>query len=619
MPGAAQGQGMSHEGGTPVIVGKSTGRRKIVRRLAAVLGADISGYSTLMAGNEEGTHRRVGSAMTRLAREIEKSYGRVFSFAGDGLMAEFPSAVEALKCALRVQVDASKRNVRLPREQHIEYRMGINSGEIVVQHERAGGTTVNIAARLEQIGEPGGIFISSTVFEQVNRIVATRYDLVGERQLKNIRQPIAVYRIAPEACQSWAGMPTLPRQTTPNTKTSGGDYRPSLAVLPLRTSPADMVDAYFAEGMVDDIIRLLGGLKELLVISRSSTLGFARAPLDLRRVGHELDVRYVLHGSVRRSSDRLRMAVELCEAESGEIIWADRFEGEFSDLFELQDRIAMRVATAIAPQLRERELSRAMRKQPATMTAYDLTLQALAQIYRMDRESFRQARKLLREAIAHDPHYAPAYSYSSYLQILIIGQGWSQDVEVDGALTIAAAEAAIRYDQNDAMALAVYGHIQSFVRKDYETAMTFLDRAIVAGPSCAWAWSMNSFTCQYRGDGGNAVTRAEHGVRLSPIGPDAFWHEAALSQAHYVNGNYDAAISWGRMSNAHSPNNGSNLRVLIASLVAIGEREQAARFAQQLLAIAPEFRLHVFRQRTPLEGELRDTFIERLRIAGLPG
>ena len=188
---------MSHEGGKPVIVGQSTGRRKIVRRLAAVLGADISGYSTLMAGNEEGTHRRVGSAMTRLAREIEKSYGRVFSFAGDGLMAEFPSAVEALKCALRVQVDASKRNVRLPREQHIEYRMGINSGEIVVQHERAGGTTVNIAARLEQIGEPGGIFISSTVFEQVNRIVATRYDLVGERQLKNIRQPIAVYRIAP--------------------------------------------------------------------------------------------------------------------------------------------------------------------------------------------------------------------------------------------------------------------------------------------------------------------------------------------------------------------------------------------------------------------------------------
>jgi adenylate cyclase len=300
------------------------------------------------------------------------------------------------------------------------------------------------------------------------------------------------------------------------------------------------------------------------------------------------------------------------------MIWADRFDGAFSDLFELQDRIAMRVVTAIAPQVRDRELGRGMRKHPSSMTAYDLTLQALEQIYRMSRESFGEARRLLQEAITHDRRYALAYSYLAYLQILTIGQGWSEDVELDGNRTIAAAEAALQYDHNDAMALAFYGHMQSFVLKDFERATAFLDRAIVVGPSCAWAWTMSSFTCQYRGDVANALPRAEQGVRLSPVGPDAFWHEGALSQAHYINGSYEEAISWGRMSDSKSPDNGSNLRVLIASSIAAGDQEGAARYARRFRRVAPEFSLEVLRKRTPLTGKIRDTFIQRLRSAGLP-
>jgi adenylate cyclase len=599
-------------------IGPAPGRRSIHRRLAAILGADIRGYSALMGANEEDTHRRVNAAMDRLVREIQRAHGRVFSYSGDGLMAEFPSAIEALKCALRVQADAGKRNAVLPSEERIDYRMGINAGEIVLQQGRAGGNAVNIAARLEQIADPGGIFLSATVYEQVSSVVTTKYDPIGEQRLKNIRAPVTVYRIPPESCLSWTGMPSLSSREVRSDWPAEEDYRPSLAVLPFRSFQEDRSDAYFAEGMVDDIIRLLGGLKELVVIARSSTLAFAGAPLDLRRIGHELDVRYVLHGSLRRAGNLIRIAVELNEAESGHLIWADRLDGELSDLFDLQDRIAMRVVAAVAPHVRERELNRAIRKHPSSMTAYDLTLQAFDHLYRIDRESFYRSRELLRRAVEHDPGYAPAHSYTAYWHMLCIGQGWSLDVAADTAGAAKAAQAAIESDRNDALGLAFYGHMQSYLLKNYTTAMDFLERAVAAGPSCAWAHTMSSLTCGFVGDYATAVARAEHAVRLSPIGPDAFFHETVVSQAYYLVGRYDEAIAWGRMSVAHGEAQTSNLRCLIASLVAAGNVDEARTVAGRLLHWEPAFRLATFQSRTPLQGEARDRFIERLRAAGLP-
>jgi adenylate cyclase len=594
------------------------GRRRIRRRLAAILGADIRNYSLLMAAAEEATHRRVNTALDRLVREIHRSHGHIFSHAGDGLMAEFPSAVEALKCALRVQADAAKRNSRLPPEQRIEYRMGINSGEIMLQQGRAGGNAINIAARLEQIADPGGILISASVFEQASNVVPTNYESVGERRLRNIRQPVMVYRIAPDTCVTWSVTSVVSRRERRSVEPVDEDYRPSLAVLPFRTLMKDQADAYFAEGMVDDIIRVLGGLKELLVIARSSTLGYAGSPLDLRRVGHELDVRYVLHGSLRRLGDRLRIAVELSEAETGHLIWADRLDGELSELFDLQDRIAMRVVGAVAPHVRERELTRASRKHPSSMTAYELTLQAFDHLYRMDHTSFFRARELLREALAHDPGYAPAHSYTAYWHVFCVGQGWSHNVAADTAAAAEAAQSAIEHDRNDALGLAFSGHMQSYLLKNYVRAMDLLERALAAGPSCAWAHSMSSFTHGYIGDFATALTRAEQAVRLSPLGPDAFLHEHVLSQAYYMNGLYDEAVAWGRMSNAHCGAQTSNLRCLIASLIATDAIEEARMLAQRLLQLDPSFRLSTFRARTPLQDEVRDRFAERLGAAGLP-
>jgi TolB-like protein/Tfp pilus assembly protein PilF len=552
-------------------------------------------------------------------REIEKSHGRVFTVAGDGLMAEFPSAVEALKCALKIQADAARRNARLPQDQHIMFRIGINSGEIMLRDDRTGGNTVNVAARLESIAEPGGVCLSGAVFEQVRRVVVTTaYEYTGEQQLKNIRDPIPTYGIRATSCSSWIGMPALPRSVATVPAEAAREYRPSLAVLPFRTLQRDQADAYFAEGMVDDIIRALGGLKDLLVISRSATIGFARLPLDVRRVGHELDVRYVLHGSVRRSGHALRIAVELSEAPSGQMIWADRFDGALSELFDLQDRIALRVASAIAPQLRDRELSRAVSKLPSNMTAYDLTLRALDLFYRMDRESVIEARTLLEQAIAHDPGYAQAHSHLASLRMRWVGQGWSEDEESDRQMAESAARRAIERDHNDALGLAVFGHMQSYLLKDYRLAQDYLDRALAAGPSCAWAWAYSSLTAGYLGDYATAVARAECAVRISPQGPEAAWLEHYLSQAYYLVHRYEDAVAWARMSGAHAGANTSNLRILIASLVALGEMQEARAAARRLLHFAPAFRLSTFRERTPFRGEVRDLFAERLKMAGVP-
>jgi adenylate cyclase len=594
------------------------GRRKVQRRLAAVLGADIVGYSALMGQAEEEAHRRVGAELDRVFREIEKSHGRVFTFAGDGLMAEFPSAIEALKCALRIHADTARRNARLPPDQWIRFRVGINSGEILLQKDRTGGTAVNVAARLEALAEPGAVCLSAAVFEQVRRTVAASYEPLGQHRLKNIRDPVMVYGIPASACSSWINMPALPRISVPDVAEAGSEYRPSLAVLPFRTLQKDQSDAYFAEGMIDDIIRALGGLKDLLVISRSSTIGFARMPLDVRRVGHELDVRYVLHGSVRRAGNALRIAVELSESQTGSVIWADRFDGELTDLFDLQDRIALRVATAIAPQLRERELNRALRKHPDSMTAYDLTLQALDRFYRMDRSSIEQARELLEQAIAHDPDYAPAYSHMASLRMRWIGQGWSEEELADRTMAASVARMAIERDRNDALGLAIYGHLQSYLLKDYEVAQEYLERAMAAGPSCAWAWAYSSLTCGYLGDIATAIARGERAVRLSPIGADSFWLEHYLSQAYYLGGRYDDAIAWGRMSAAHAGANTSNLRCLIASLVANREMDEARKVVHQLMRLVPTFRLATFRARTPLREDVRDQFADRLRQAGVP-
>ena len=596
-------------------------RLKAERRLVAVIGLDVCGYSALMGRSDEDTHSRVGKHFAKIVKDIEAANGTPIGFAGDGLMAWFPSSVDALRCMLRIQAQAAKRNRTLAADRRIEYRIGINAGEVLFEQGRTGGDAVNIAARLEQLAEPGGITLSEAVFNQTRAIVQTEYLPGGVQKLKNIREPVTTWRIPAEACARWsrparAAAPVLPPAAIPSF--SQRDYRPSLAVLPFRSNQAGQADTYFCEGIIDEIINVLSGVKEMLVVSRSSSMAFAGAPLDPKRIGADLGVRYILHGSVRRAKATLRINVELLEAPQGNVITTGRFEGDASDLFDLQDRIALQTVSSIVPEMQGREAILAARKHPESMTAYDLTLQALDCLNRVTRPSLERARTLLDQAILLDPDYGLSYTHLSSLLMRRIGQGWSDDEAADRSAAQEAAKAAIARNPNDAKSLALVGHLQSYLLRQYDTAMTYFDRALTVGPSCPSAWAYSGLTCGYRGDYKAAVERGQQALRLSPLGPDACWWEHYLSQAFYLSGDFTQAVALARRSAAARPDNASNLRCLMASLVAEGKLAEAKSAAAHLLLLDPKFSLQAFAARTPLQGAVRDLFVQRLAMAGLP-
>jgi TolB-like protein len=396
------------------------------------------------------------------------------------------------------------------------------------------------------------------------------------------------------------------------------DDRPSIAVLPFRKDHPDPEEAYFADGIIEGIVHVLSGLDGVFVVSRGSALAFAQMTTDARAAGRELGVRYVLYGGVRRAGGRLRITTELTDAERGTILRTDRYEGDTADLFALQDRIAEQVAAAIAPHLREQELMRALRKPPATLGAYDLVLRALDQLRRLDEEAFAASRATLDQAIAADPGYGAAHSYLAWWHMLRIGQGWSRDAVADHDAAERHAEMALERDRQDALAITIRGSVLGYVRRDFEAARRLLDRAVELSPSCALAWAYGAGLRCWVGEGEAALRHAERAVRLAPLDPFSFLHEHMLAQAHYTLGRLDQAIAWAQRSAIANPRHAPNWRLLVASLAGAGRAADAAEPAARLLRLDPGFTLGAFAARTPLAGELRETFVGRLRLAGLP-
>jgi adenylate cyclase len=413
-----------------------------VRRLTAILAADIAGYSRLMGADEEGTHERVRAHLRELVDpKIREHRGRTVKNTGDGFLAEFPSVVDAVRCAVEVQRGMIDRELEVTDERRITFRIGINLGDVIVEEHDIFGDGVNIAARLQTYAEPGGIVVSGAVAEQIGSGLGVGAIDLGDLHLRNLARPIRVFALRVQAAPARLIGDAL----------VGAEPRPSIAVLPFRQHQVDPEEGYFADGIVDDIIHALAALKELFVISRGSTLGYGGATIDVRAIGHQLGVRYVLYGNVRRSGGRLRIGTELSDAETGAVIRSDQYDGSLADLFELQDRISVNVVKTIAPQVHEREMIRAMRKHPQNMTAYDLVLQALDLLYRMDYESFSRARGLLQQAMAHDPNYTPAYSYTAYWYVFRVGEMGSSDPDADAAAAVRHAAAAIERGGNDAL------------------------------------------------------------------------------------------------------------------------------------------------------------------------
>ncbi len=578
---------------------------RTARRLVAVLAADVAGYSRMMEVAAEATHARLMQLEAEaVVPAIAKHSGRVVKRTGDGFLATFDNAQDALDCALSIQGVVAGFSTAGPASARILYRMGLNVADVFVEGDDIYGDGINVAARLQTHAEPGGVVVTGAVFEQVGRDDLSAVDL-GELRLKNIGRPIRAYGLRP----STTG---LPRPVS-----AAADGRPSIAVLPFRWAKRGGLEAYFAEGIIEGVIHVLVGLRDLFVLSQGSTLCYAGMTVDPRRVGRELGVRYMLAGSVRCVANRLRILTELSDAESGMVLQADQYDGTKADLFELQDRISTQVVAAIAPQVREQELRRAMRKHPDNMSSYDFLLQSLDQLNRLDRNSFSRAGGLLRQAISHDPGYAAARSYAGWWHILRISQGWSGDPGTDQAEAARQSEAAVSLDQNDHLALAIRGHCLAWMR-DYQASRTVLDRAVSVGPNSALAWTMRGLTYGFLGDPAEAVRCGEQAQRLSPLDPFAFFHQSILAQAYYISGRLEEAIALGLRVTARCETHGSNLRLLTVALVAAGRVAEARNMAARLLATEPGFRLSAFAARTVLPHPIREDYVARLREAGLP-
>jgi class 3 adenylate cyclase/Tfp pilus assembly protein PilF len=582
-----------------------SGKGQPTRRTAATVFIDVVGYSRLMGSDEAGTHQRWMSMRNDVIEpRVASNGGEVIKSTGDGLLLEFKNPVDAIGFALGTQYHLAASSSNRP--DSIQLRMSANVGDIIVEQGDIYGDGVNIAARLQEFAGPGGVVISGAIHDQVKEKLRYQAAELGFLTLKNIERRIRAFKIAHHELKA----PTI---------SVAHALKPSVAVLPLRMLGLEAADAYLAQGIVHDIVASLAGISELFVVSSTSTLGFTDSAIDPAAICSRLGVRYLVTGTLTRQRELLRMRVELIDADTRSILWTHQYESSIAQLFDVQETIATSIAYALLPHIHISELKHSERKVPQSMNAYDLVLQGMYRLYRLGPADMLAARTLFERALEYDPQYAAAYALMAKWYILHIGEGHSTDFRTDSREALRLASRALEFEPSDPMALAIFGHINSFLFAAYDRAIDAFDRAIGGTPSSAIAWSLSASTYCYLGDGPRAVARASFGMSLSPLDPYAYFYQSALTNAHYTNGTFDEAVHWGTKVMAAAPQFVANLRLLAASLVAAGSIEQAREVGAALLHVDPAFSVEKFCSWYPIkQPDRRALFGHRLIEAGLP-
>jgi TolB-like protein/Flp pilus assembly protein TadD len=581
----------------------------IKRRLAAIAFADVEGFSRLIAFNELETVRRWKVLRTEIMEpHMARHGGRLADVAGDAVLVEFPSVINAVRWAVDVQRSQQPAPNGLD-PLALRVRIGINIEDVIDDEGVLHGNGVNIAARIHQAAEPGQIVVTAAVREYVmNRLPVAFRDL-GTPPMKNIARPVQVFAVEwREGAESDPG-------AQPYLQWSA---RPTIAVLPFRTIGAPKDENYFGEGITDEIITGLSRSRSLYVIAHNSTLRYRDRTKDLRQTAGELGVRYVLDGSVRRQGTRLRINAELIEMAANAAIWAQRFEGTTDELFEFQDRITASILGALEPRVRAVEAARVRDRPTESLDAYNCILKAMSRLYLFTPASYVEAGQLLERAIALDPSYAQAYAHLAWWLNFRIGEGWSENPDGDKARAIVVSQRAIELDREDAFALAVAGHILSFMAKKPDEAVDLFDQALALNQNSAFAWGLSALTFAYLGRADEALERLQNVWRLNPFDPLNFYFWIVAGIAEFVAGRYDEAIAWLRKSRRANPRFIACLRMLAASLALSGDEEGARAVAQELLAIEPSFKVSTFVSWYPLRPDALSRLGKALRIAGLP-
>ena len=556
------------------------------RRLAAILAADVAGYSRLMGADEDGTLRALKQHRASVFDpQIAGHRGRIVKTTGDGLLVEFASVVDAVECAWAVQRGIAERNAEVPPGKRLEFRIGINLGDVIIDDGDIYGDGVNIAARLEALAVPGGICVSGAVCEQLRDKRSFGFEDLGERTVKNIARPLHVYRLVALAEGTAAALSA----TVPGTTLLPPD-RPSIAVLPFTNLSGDAEQDYFADGMVEDIITALSRFKEFFVIARNSTFVYKGRAVDIQQVARELGVRYVLEGSVRRDGTRVRITGQLLDAETRLHLWANRFEGAVGDVFDLQDRITESVVGALAPTLRQAEIARARRKPPANLDAYDYLLRALPLTMANTAGEAAEAIKLLAEALRLDDGLAPAHAFMShaYGQIFRSAAGPARDDAC--AKAVAHARRAIETAGEDSTALAHAGFALLIAAQDIAGARAAVDKAVALNPNLAAAYAYRSLVRAMTGEPDAAMQDAHRALRLNPLDPTCYLPQMAMLVAHFTLHRYDDAVVCAHRAIEHAPPRyPMSYAWLIVAECARGNTAEAERQMTRLADILPGF------------------------------
>jgi TolB-like protein/class 3 adenylate cyclase len=585
---------------------------QIERRLVAILMADVAGYSRLIGIDDEGTLARLNAHHAELIEpKIREHRGRIVRTTGDGLLVLFVSAVDALRCAVEIQRAMAKRNSEIPADKRIQFRMGVNVGDIV-EDASIHGDGINVAARLEALAEAGGICVSSRVQEDTQGSLgrlSIAFEDTGHHRLKNIQRAVHVYRVLLDQADA-RPRPPLPLPD-----------KPSIAVLPFQNMSGDPQQDYFADGMVEEIITGLSRFRWLFVIARNSSFTYKGRTVDVKQVGRELGVRYLLEGSVRKSANRIRIAGQLIDASSGAHLWADRFERTIEDIFALQDQVTANVVGAIAPRLEQAEIERARRKPTESLDAYDFFLRGLANTYKWTRDANEEALRLYYKAIELDADFAAAYSAAGGCFCMRKASGSVIDREREIAEARRLARLAVQLGRDDATVLCDAGHTLAYVAGELDDGAAFQDQALLINPNLALGWATSGWSKVWLGKPDQALERFAHAMRLSPFDPLTWWMQEGMAHAHFFASHYDEAVSWAKMALRELPISGSGLRMAAACCALAGCDEEAKRLVARLLEIDPALTVSNFLLN--LLGPYRQPehlakYADALRKAGLP-
>ena len=584
---------------------------RVQRRLAAILAADVVGYSRLIRADEEGTLAALKTLREDIIDpKIAEYDGRIVKLMGDGMLAEFPSVVDAVRTAVEVQVSVAARNTDQSEDHKIVFRVGINLGDVVIDGDDIQGDGVNVASRLEGLAEPGGICISAAVYDQVRDRMELSFEDLGERAIKNIDRPVRCYRVRSEL--DGITNASVHRSDTPSPLPD----RPSIAVLPFTNLSGDPDQEYFADGMTEDIISGLSRFRSLFVISRNSTFAYKGKSPDVRVVARDLGVRYVLEGSVRRGGKRLRIAAQLVDAETGNHIWADRYDRELEDIFAVQDEVTEAIVAAIAPEIGDVERERAQRKPPDNLDAWGIYQRGLAANYRSTEVGVRSAIELFDRVNEIDPTFAPAFAMAAGARWRYVMHFEADDR--DGYLNQAREKAykAITLDPRDPIGLWNAGRVHSMLGQ-HDIAISKVEEAIALNPNDAMSrYFLGAVLCS-AGRAKEAVPHIDHAMRLSPR--DIFLTGMLTHRAFILFDleQYDDAYEWARRASLSPNPRPMTFALLAAVLSMLGRKEEAQAALNDLLANAPGISCAKYRENTFGGPEVMERFADALREAGL--